>query len=75
MPILKYKCLECGKEFAKIVLKPEDAPETCLVCEGGRLEVGGPAFGPNTRSLGSLMCDSCETCDTTISCAGGSCSL
>jgi putative FmdB family regulatory protein len=73
MPILTYKCLECGKEFAKIVFKPEDAPKTCLVCEGTELEVGGPAFDANTRSLGSLMCESCDTCDITSSCSSGSC--
>ena len=44
MPILKYKCAGCGKEFAKIFFNPEDAPRHCPVCGDGNIEEVIPAL-------------------------------
>jgi putative FmdB family regulatory protein len=69
MPILKYKCVGCGKEFAKIFFNPEDAPRHCPVCGEGNLEETGSAFDYEQKSLDRLMCMSCETCEGEDSCS------
>lgn len=63
MPILNYRCQECGKEFAKILLNPDSAPKRCPVCgAAGPVELG-PAFRQDTLSLERTMCMSCDSCD------------
>lgn len=62
MPILKYNCTHCGKEFAKIFLNPEDAPRKCPVCGTEHLVELGDAFSYDEKSLNRYACVSCETC-------------
>jgi putative FmdB family regulatory protein len=64
MPILNFKCGDCGKEFAKIFFDPETAPKACPVCGGANLSAIGQAFDPNARSEQGLLCTSCDTCET-----------
>jgi len=63
MPILKYECSGCGKEFAKIFFEPEGAPQACPVCGGTDLQEVGQAFDYENKSLERLACVSCD-CDT-----------
>jgi putative FmdB family regulatory protein len=56
MPILKYKCDDCGKEFAKIFFKPEDAPRDCPVCGERNIKEIGAAFDYDRKSMDRLMC-------------------
>jgi len=69
MPILNYKCRECGKEFAKIFFAEEKAPSECPVCRSTGLEKLGPAFNPDRELLARLMGVSCETCAGEGSCS------
>lgn len=69
MPILNYKCRECGKEFAKIFFAEGNAPRECPVCRASRLEELGAAFNPDRGSLERQMCASCETCGDEGACA------
>ena len=62
MPILNYKCRDCGKQFAKIFFTEQGAPRECPVFRSAEIEELGPAFNPDRRSLERLMCVSCETC-------------
>ncbi len=64
MPILKYACDDCGKEFAKIVTKPDTVPTTCTVCGAVNIREAGPAFDYENKDLNRLLCVSCETCET-----------
>lgn len=73
MPIGKFQCHECGKEFAKIFFNEANAPRTCPVCGAENVEAIGPAFpeeeGVNNRPL-CMTCDSCESgvCDPLNTC-------
>jgi putative FmdB family regulatory protein len=69
MPIVNYKCRECGKEFAKIFFTEGDAPRECPVCHATGLEELGPAFNADRATLERVMGVSCEACGD-----GGSCS-
>lgn len=62
MPIPKYRCRECGKEFAKILVNLENAPRQCPVCRASELEEIGPAFEHNMSSQQRLSCASCDAC-------------
>jgi putative FmdB family regulatory protein len=68
MPIMKYTCRSCGKEFAKIFFSPENAPKRCPVCGGDNVQEKGPAFDAGARPLSSLICTSCEGCDHDHAC-------
>ena len=41
MPILKFQCINCGKEFAKIFVDSSAPPKSCPVCGASSLEVSG----------------------------------
>ncbi|MDQ7785355.1 MAG: zinc ribbon domain-containing protein [Desulfomonilaceae bacterium] len=69
MPITKYRCADCGKEFAKILLKTEDAPSKCPVCGATELEDFGAAFDPDARLIERLSCFSCDSCGEQSGCA------
>ncbi len=69
MPILNYKCRECGKEFAKIFVAEGNAPRECPVCHASELEELGPAFNPDRKLLARLMGVSCESCGGEGSCS------
>jgi putative FmdB family regulatory protein len=69
MPILNYKCRECGKEFAKIFFTEGQAPGVCPVCRATGIEELGPAFNPDRELLARLMGVSCETCGDEGSCS------
>jgi putative FmdB family regulatory protein len=62
MPIPKYRCRECGKEFAKIFINPENAPKQCPVCFAIEPEYLGPAFESDLSQLQRLSCASCDSC-------------
>ncbi len=68
MPILKYRCLACGKEFPKIVITPEKAPRKCLVCGAETIKEVGEAFTNRAGSLERFFCQSCDSCSGDISC-------
>ena len=51
MPILSYRCQECGKEFSKIFFGPEHAPRTCPVCGTHNLTEIGPTFEADEKLL------------------------
>lgn len=68
MPILKYKCSKCGKEFSKIFVDPSNAPKHCPVCGHGHPEEIGPAFDVEGKSLDRSLCLSCESCSDDSSC-------
>jgi putative FmdB family regulatory protein len=62
MPILKFRCAGCSKEWAKIMMDPQDAPRNCPVCGSANLEEIGPAFSYEGKSLERLMSVNCGTC-------------
>jgi len=74
MPINRYKCRECGKEFSKIFFTAENAPRDCPVCRATNLDELGPAFQADEQMARRVMGVSCETCADEGSCSGsGSC--
>jgi putative FmdB family regulatory protein len=74
MPIISYKCRECGKEFSKIFFKPEDAPRECPVCSAANLQELGAAFQSDEQMARRVMGVSCEGCVDADSCSkSGSC--
>ena len=68
MPISRYKCRKCGKEFAKIYFNLEDAPQKCPVCDAPSLEELGAAFHPDARQMERALCVSCDSCAEEGSC-------
>ena len=62
MPILKYKCQACGKEFAKILLNPDSAAKSCPVCGAEELVESGAAFHQDRSSAERMMSISCDSC-------------
>jgi putative FmdB family regulatory protein len=64
MPVLKYKCNDCGKEFAKIFFAEPNAPRACPVCHAENIAELGPAFTVDKERLRRALCVSCETCET-----------
>ncbi|MGD9819507.1 MAG: zinc ribbon domain-containing protein, partial [Desulfomonilaceae bacterium] len=44
MPITKYRCLDCGKEFSKIYFSLDHAPTKCTVCGASNIVEAGPTF-------------------------------
>lgn len=62
MPILKFRCRSCSKEWAKIIANPEDSPRQCPVCGEAGPEEMGPAFSYEGKSLERLMSVTCGTC-------------
>lgn len=74
MPIIRYKCRECGKEFSKIFFTTENAPRECPVCRATNLDELGPTFQADDQTAQRVMGVSCETCADAGSCSGsGSC--
>ncbi|MEI8182870.1 MAG: FmdB family zinc ribbon protein [Desulfomonile sp.] len=69
MPILKYKCNECGKEFTKIFVNPEKAPRECPVCGSANPEEVGAAFNAEDKSLDRFFCVSCDSCGDESACS------
>jgi putative FmdB family regulatory protein len=65
MPILKYKCVECGKEFAKIMFSLDDAPKGCPVCGAESPLEAGQAFSDAEGLAARRLCTSCDTCEVT----------
>jgi putative FmdB family regulatory protein len=62
MSIMNYRCLACGKEFAKIILNLDNAPRSCPVCQAADPVEVGPAFRQDASSLERVMCSSCDVC-------------
>ncbi len=69
MPINKYKCKDCGKEFSKIVISPEKAPSQCPVCGAPEPEEIGAAFNPDAKLAERLSCVSCDSCTEEAGCS------
>ena len=68
MPITKYRCEECGNEFAKIFFTPEQAPRKCPACGTENIVGLGEAFEPDTQQAQRAMCISCDSCSEENSC-------
>lgn len=62
MPILKFRCRTCEKEFPKIFLKPEQAPRTCPVCGADDIVIIGPAFEETDDRRKRALCMTCDSC-------------
>jgi putative FmdB family regulatory protein len=62
MPIVSYKCIACGKEFAKLFFDEKDAPKSCPVCKAPDPSELGPAFPAYDESMERFMRVSCEGC-------------
>lgn len=74
MPIINYKCKECGKEFSKIFFTAENAPRQCPVCGASNPEELGPTFQADEQTARRVMGVSCESCVDAGSCSvSGSC--
>jgi putative FmdB family regulatory protein len=66
MPISKFKCGDCGKEFAKIHTGAADETIKCPVCRSENTSELGAAFEPSGARLPGFSCDdSCDTCADT----------
>jgi putative FmdB family regulatory protein len=68
MPIMKYRCDGCGKEFAKIFFTVGAAPQNCPVCGAPEIAQLGAAFPEETGATKRPLCMTCED-----GCEGGSC--
>ncbi len=68
MPILKFLCQSCGKEFAKIFTDSWGSPTHCPVCGADQLKDLGPAFHPDVMQIRRASCVSCGSCEEEISC-------
>ena len=64
MPLLRYRCTSCGKEFAKIFFSQEQAPRECPVCHAENPEELGAAFQYDQDMMRRVLCTSCESCDS-----------
>jgi putative FmdB family regulatory protein len=64
MPIMNFKCEDCGKEFTKIYFYENQAPRMCPVCGSANLTQLGDAFEANSRAIQSISCSSCDSCDS-----------
>lgn len=64
MPIINYKCNECGKNFAKIFSELKNAPKSCPVCSSTAITDLGSAFTTDVNAFARLACESCSTCDS-----------
>lgn len=62
MPILKYRCLDCGKEFSKIFFSDDNAPTCCTVCGTSNIVESGPTFKTDNALAEKVLCMSCDTC-------------
>lgn len=62
MPILKYRCLDCGKEFSKIFFSEQNAPSACTVCQSANIVEDGNAFKYDEASVSRALCMSCDSC-------------
>jgi putative FmdB family regulatory protein len=71
MPILNYRCEECGKEFSKIFFNQEYAPRNCPVCGNEHISEVGPAFDADEQSAARSFGVSCAGCEDD-SCASAS---
>jgi putative FmdB family regulatory protein len=66
MPILNYRCRECGKEFAKILMNDNNAPRSCPVCGAPEPIEEGPAFSQDASATERMLCTSCDSCADTL---------
>lgn len=72
MPILSYRCNECGKEFSKIFFNLERAPRRCPVCGTENLSELGPTFEADEKTVARVFGVSCEGCGDEACEIGGS---
>jgi putative FmdB family regulatory protein len=68
MPILKYRCGDCGKEFAKIIVNEQYVPFECPVCGSKELAENGAAFNVDPAQMERALCMSCDSCEDESSC-------
>ena len=62
MPIMKYRCQDCGKEFSKIFFSEDQVPKNCPVCGAPNIEEAGHTFKVDNDLAKSVLCVSCESC-------------
>ena len=72
MPILSYRCQECGKEFSKIFFNPKGEPRKCPICHGENLAELGPTFQADEKTVVRAFGVSCEGCGDDACVAAGS---
>ena len=67
MPIMNYKCNDCGNEFPKFVFSPEHAPHQCPACGSPQPGiVGGEAFNVDEKDMIRRSCMSCDACGESL---------
>ena len=66
MPIMKFRCGDCGKEFAKIYFSSQHAPKACTLCGAENLEELGPAFPVEEAVSQRPMCMTCDACEDSM---------
>ena len=62
MPILNYKCNNCGNTFPKLVLAPDNAPRKCPACDSADPEYVGEAFSVDEKDMIRRSCMTCDAC-------------
>ena len=62
MPIMKYNCLDCGKEFSKIFFSDGHAPRSCTVCGSENIVGAGSTFKEDEALAKRVLCASCDSC-------------
>jgi putative FmdB family regulatory protein len=62
MPVVNYKCVACGKEFAKLFFDDKKAAKACPVCKATELSELGLAFPEVNESMERFMSVSCDGC-------------
>lgn len=62
MPITKYECGDCGKEFAKIFFEASEAPDKCPVCGAANIRELGEAFTYDAGMLNRVIGADCGSC-------------
>ncbi len=70
MPIYEYTCVQCGREFEKLIFRTSDTV-ACPTCEGHDVKKKFSVFGMKSgstfvsssgSSCGSCASHSCATC-------------
>jgi putative FmdB family regulatory protein len=69
MPVMRYRCDGCGKEFAKIFFEFDQAPQSCPVCGNADVHELGHAFSQDPETIARVWRGSCESCEDEGGCS------